>query len=151
MRVMLAHDGGENATYAGKQLAHFTWPEGSHGFVVRVVEWLDLSHQSTLYGASSVWRAEYEKQAEELVNMTKKRLLEMQDQLDPIFRGSEPQILDGTRVHALVEVAREQQADMIVVGSRQLNAVQRLLGSTTESLLHYAPCSVLVVHPREQP
>lgn len=151
LTVMLAHDGGDNATYAGKQLDRFTWAEGSRGMMVRVVEWLDLSHQSAFYGASSVWREEYEKQAAELVNTTKKRLRDVQQSLAPIFQHEEPIIADGTRVHAIVELAQKNKADLIVVGSRQLNAVQRLLGSTTESLLHYAPCSVLVVHPREQP
>jgi nucleotide-binding universal stress UspA family protein len=47
---------------------------------------------------------------------------------------------------ALTAVAREERADMIVVGATGTGYVTRaLLGSTAENLVRHAPCDVLVV------
>ena len=51
----------------------------------------------------------------------------------------------GDAADALIEVARVQQADVIVVGSRGMTGVRRILGSVPNSVAHKAPCSVLVV------
>lgn len=47
---------------------------------------------------------------------------------------------------ALIEVAREERAEMILVGATGTGYVARaLLGSTAENLVRHAPCDVLVV------
>jgi nucleotide-binding universal stress UspA family protein len=47
---------------------------------------------------------------------------------------------------ALMQVAREERADMILVGATGTGYVTRaLLGSTAENLVRHAPCDVLVV------
>jgi nucleotide-binding universal stress UspA family protein len=52
----------------------------------------------------------------------------------------------GDPAHRLLEVAEEREADLIVVGSQGLSAIDRfLLGSVSEKVLRYAECSVLVV------
>jgi nucleotide-binding universal stress UspA family protein len=54
-------------------------------------------------------------------------------------RGGEP-------AHVILQVAEEQDADLIVVGARGLTSFQRfLLGSVTGKLAHHAPCSLLIV------
>lgn len=46
-------------------------------------------------------------------------------------------------------MAQELGVDLIVIGSRSLNALDRLLlGSTSEAVARHAPCAVLVVRPR---
>ena len=50
----------------------------------------------------------------------------------------------------LARVARECDADILLVGSRRAGSVTGLLiGSTTDALLRHSPCPVLVVHPQE--
>jgi nucleotide-binding universal stress UspA family protein len=50
----------------------------------------------------------------------------------------------------LVDLAREQRAAAIVVGSRGLSGIRaRLEGSTSKRLVAHAPCPVLVVHASE--
>lgn len=48
--------------------------------------------------------------------------------------------------HMIVDVAREVDADLIVVGTRgHTPIVELLLGSVTQRLLHIATCPVLTV------
>ncbi|MBI4444978.1 MAG: universal stress protein [Acidobacteria bacterium] len=55
-------------------------------------------------------------------------------------------VLVGTPAEAISEFARQEQAQMIVVGTRGRSGLARvLLGSTAESVLRQAPCHVLVV------
>jgi len=56
------------------------------------------------------------------------------------------QISMGAPDRILIETAKEWQADLIVIGPHGRGFWGRmLLGSITDSLVHYAPCSVLVV------
>jgi nucleotide-binding universal stress UspA family protein len=51
--------------------------------------------------------------------------------------------------HVLAEVAKEENADLIVVGTRGHSALGGLLlGSVTQRLLHISPCPVLSVPPK---
>jgi nucleotide-binding universal stress UspA family protein len=50
---------------------------------------------------------------------------------------------------AIIEVAEEQNADLIVVGDRGMQAKRRfLLGSVPDRVSHHAPCSVLIIKTR---
>jgi nucleotide-binding universal stress UspA family protein len=52
----------------------------------------------------------------------------------------------GDPADMLVQVAAEERADLVVVGTRGLNLAQRaLLGSVSTKVVHDAPCDVLVV------
>jgi nucleotide-binding universal stress UspA family protein len=52
---------------------------------------------------------------------------------------------EGDPATRILETARDVEADLILVGSRGLSAIERLLlGSVARNLLHAAPCSVLV-------
>jgi nucleotide-binding universal stress UspA family protein len=45
----------------------------------------------------------------------------------------------------LIEVARAESADLIVVGNVRMQGIGRLLGSVGNDVAHRAPCSVLIV------
>jgi universal stress protein A len=51
----------------------------------------------------------------------------------------------GAPKHEIVRVAKEQGADLIVVGSYGRHGLQLLLGSTANGVLHLATCDVLAV------
>jgi nucleotide-binding universal stress UspA family protein len=55
---------------------------------------------------------------------------------------------EGKPVDEILAVADEWRADLIVVGLQHHSGlVQRLLPSTTETVVRHAPCSVLVIPP----
>ncbi len=52
----------------------------------------------------------------------------------------------GDAADAILDVAEEQHADLIVVGNRGMTGASRfLLGSVPNKISHHAPCSVLIV------
>ncbi len=61
--------------------------------------------------------------------------------------GVEAQVhtVAGTAADAIVEVAEEVGADLIVVGSKGMTGARRILGSVPNSVAHGAPCAVLIV------
>jgi nucleotide-binding universal stress UspA family protein len=53
----------------------------------------------------------------------------------------------GHPADAILDAARERNVDLIVLGSRHLSLVQRLLGqSVSDAVSHGASCDVLIVH-----
>lgn len=51
----------------------------------------------------------------------------------------------GAPKQVIVRVARERNADLIVIGSHGRHGIGRLLGSTADGVLHHAACDVLAV------
>ena len=61
-------------------------------------------------------------------------------------RGLEPIVhaAAGDPVDAIVRIAEQVDADLIVVGNKGMKGVRRVLGSVPNSVAHKAPCSVLI-------
>jgi nucleotide-binding universal stress UspA family protein len=56
-------------------------------------------------------------------------------------------VREGSPVDALIDVASEENADVIVVGNRGMAGAKRfVLGSVPNAVSHHAPCHVLIVH-----
>jgi nucleotide-binding universal stress UspA family protein len=53
--------------------------------------------------------------------------------------------LTGDPADALLEVAEREGADLIVVGSRGMHGMTRVLGSVPNKVSHHARCHVLIV------
>jgi nucleotide-binding universal stress UspA family protein len=52
----------------------------------------------------------------------------------------------GSAADALLTVAEESKAELIVIGSVGMQGAKRILGSVPNRVSHRAPCDVLIVH-----
>jgi nucleotide-binding universal stress UspA family protein len=53
---------------------------------------------------------------------------------------------EGNAADALIDVAEEERADVIIVGNKGMTGAKRmLLGSVPNAVSHHAPCHVLIV------
>jgi nucleotide-binding universal stress UspA family protein len=53
---------------------------------------------------------------------------------------------EGDPADAILDVAEEQKADLIIVGNKGMTGARRfLLGSVPNKVSHHAPCSVMIV------
>lgn len=68
-----------------------------------------------------------------------------------VERGLEPVVhaATGSPVEAIVRVAEQEGADLIVVGNKGMKGKRRVLGSVPNSVAHAAPCSVLIFDTHE--
>jgi nucleotide-binding universal stress UspA family protein len=53
--------------------------------------------------------------------------------------------LPGDPAAAILQVANEVNADLIVVGNKRMQGAARFLGSVPNDVAHRAPCAVLIV------
>lgn len=56
---------------------------------------------------------------------------------------------EGAPADVLCELAGEEHASLIMIGTHGYDRVDRLLGTTAARVTNLAPCSVLVVRPGE--
>ncbi len=59
--------------------------------------------------------------------------------------GAQRVVRLGVPKHTILDVAEENKADLIVLGSHGRHGIGRLLGSTADGVLHHADCDVLAV------
>jgi nucleotide-binding universal stress UspA family protein len=53
---------------------------------------------------------------------------------------------EGDPADAIIDVAEETNADLVIVGNKGMTGARRfLLGSVPNKISHHAPCSVLIV------
>jgi nucleotide-binding universal stress UspA family protein len=59
---------------------------------------------------------------------------------------AKPHAREGDPADALLTVAEEESADLVVVGNKGMTGGRRyLLGSVPDKVSHHAPCSVMIV------
>lgn len=75
----------------------------------------------------------------------------IRDRYPDLGVGLTTKVVTGAPAQAIVGEAEEWGADLIVMGSHGYGFWQRaLLGSVSNSVVHHAPCSVLVVRPPKE-
>ena len=68
-----------------------------------------------------------------------------QQRLAPVGVETETHVWPSEPADALVQIADEQQAQMIIVGNRGMTGTGRVLGSVPNRVSHHAHCDVLIV------
>lgn len=77
-------------------------------------------------------------QAEAIVSRARDRLISLGVE-------AHAHVCSGDPAQALITVAEDQSAEMIVVGNRGMSGARRVLGSVPNSVSHNAKCGVLIV------
>ena len=146
MKVLFATDGGKQCDAAVESIQRLVLGEGDEIKVISVVD-MALPMAIDIYGGFLPDTSEIEKSARENAAKT---VSETAEKLKSYAEAGKVTIstgvLFGSPDSRIVETAEEWPADLIVVGSHGYSRWERLLlGSVSDSIVHHAPCSVLIV------
>jgi nucleotide-binding universal stress UspA family protein len=143
-RILIPTDFSESARHALTYGLSFAKEYGAELVLLHVVESLPRSYVSDLF---PVPMAEF---FQEVSGYAKAQLSE----LAALARGRSVPVreivVQGKPATEIVRLAREEAADMIVLGTHGKRLLdQPLFGSTTERVVRNAPCPVLTCRPAE--
>lgn len=156
VRVLLAYDP-TNAAEQAAALQSFSWPAGSVGQVISVIDSMPaplpswMEHRARSADAEAMSQAWVQGHQEEKRRIAE-QLAAFNQTLPEIFHASTPLVAEGHAAEQILHAATQSQTDLIVVGKTSRSLYQRvMLGSTSQAVLQQADCSVLVVPQRETP
>ncbi len=133
-KIVLATDGSKYSVKAMERAISFA---KSYGGELRVI---------SVVNVPSEFYAEAPQAVDDLVKKAKGYVAEVKKQAEAAGVRSETFVGEAEADEAITNLAKEQTADMIVIGSHGRTGLRRLLmGSVAERVIGYAPCPVLVV------
>lgn len=146
MKILIATDGTKHGTAAVEMLKNLNLKEGDEVKIISVVD-MAVPLAIDIYGGYLPDTTELEKAARENAG---KVLEQTSQKVKTLFADRKITVttdtLFGSPESRIVETAEEMHSDLIIVGSHGYNRWERLLlGSVSDSVVHHAPCSVLVV------
>ena len=146
MKILFATDGTKQSDAAAEMLRRFALSDGDEIKIVSVVD-MAVPMAIDLYGGYLPDTSELEKTARE---NAVKVLARTEQLIKSHFEGRNltvsSEILFGSPESRIVETAEAIRPDIIVLGSHGYSRWERLLlGSVSDSVVHHAPCSVLIV------
>jgi nucleotide-binding universal stress UspA family protein len=147
MRVLLAVDGSKYAEAAGRSLVRLSSVD--EVVVLHVVDPSRWFHP--VIGFDMV--AEYAGQMQKELHAEGERLLAATTPLiAPWARSVRSRLETGAPADMIFEVARQENADLIVIGARGLGPVEAaVLGSVSHRVISHADRPVLVIHEEMRP
>ncbi|MBX7060720.1 MAG: universal stress protein [Pyrinomonadaceae bacterium] len=150
MRIILATDGTKHGEAAAQAIKKFALTGNDSVHIITIVD-MAVPLGIDVYSGYLPDTAEIEKAARDHAD---KVIVSTVDMLKAEFEKDPPAIssdvLFGSPDSRIVETAEEMKADMIVLGSHGYNRWERLLlGSVSDSVVHHAHCSVLIVRDEE--
>jgi nucleotide-binding universal stress UspA family protein len=132
--IVLATDGSRYSAAAAERAIAFA---RAYGGVLKVVSVVDVPTE---------FYAEAPAAVEDMVRKAKAYVADVKKQAEAAGVRAETFVGEAEAYQAVTNLAQEQKADMIVLGSHGRTGLRRLLmGSVTEKVIGYAPCPVLVV------
>lgn len=143
-KVLLGYDGSDDADLAADFLARELFPEPVEVTIATV--WpKPPALPPTVTADAKLFVEKVKAAAAELVETVRQRL--------PATRyKTSTEVEEGEPGKVLVRLAAERESDLVIIGSRGLSRVKRVfLGSVSHTILHKAPCAVLVVKGQDVP
>ena len=156
-RVLLASDGTEVSHHASGALQRLSWPAGTTGQTITVIEsaraqvpqWLIERLDDEQLAALGL--GPFTQNESEHMRM-RQEASRWYGTLPAIFNGQDPLVVVGHPGEQILKAIKANHIDLVVVGAHRQGPVRRLLlGSTSEHVLAHAACIVLIVRGHEKP
>ena len=145
MKILLATDGSESARAAVDCLLRFPFPRNSEVTLLTVID-RNVFKNEEVSSINEEQRDELE-ETEKIVQLAAQKLLaEEATRLTGAGWSESRELRIGHPAEEIVRAAEQLDSDCVIVGSHGMSGVKRfLLGSVSDHVLQYAPCSVLIV------
>jgi nucleotide-binding universal stress UspA family protein len=146
MKVVLAVDGTKFSKGVVEAAGRLRFEPGSELIVATVVD-MGLPVSIDIFSGYLPSAEEAEAKARDYADkVLADTIAELDGKLGPENPMITPRVFFGSPDSRIVEVAEETDADLVIVGSHGYNRWEKLLlGSVSDSIVHHAPCSVMVV------
>ena len=135
-RILLVVDLTEHSSAVGRRAAAIAAASGAEVELLHVVEFVPVEP----VGETLMPSVQIE---QELLQRASERLKALATELG--FAGRPCHVEAGNVKSEIVRIARERQADLIVLCSRERHGLSILVNLTEDTVLHAAPCDVLAV------
>jgi nucleotide-binding universal stress UspA family protein len=141
-RILLATDGSPHAEVAAMKAVALAQSTGARLHVVAV----GRTFPAAVYDVyAEAGREDLRREAQEILDEQVKKIEEAGGTVAIAHLK-----MDERRDEAIVHLAEEIDADLIVIGSRGFGGLKRaLLGNVADSVVRHAHCPVLVVRPTQ--
>jgi nucleotide-binding universal stress UspA family protein len=141
--IVVGTDGSETAKEAVRQAAELAKLVGAQLLLVSAYEPVSearLSHERREVPEDVSWMVNPREDVQAVLDEEAERLQgEGLEKVETVAREGDP-------ADAILDVAEEQNADLIVVGNKGMTGARRfLLGSVPNKVSHHAPCNVMIV------
>jgi nucleotide-binding universal stress UspA family protein len=140
--IVVGTDGSETAKEAVRQAAELAKTLGSQMYLVSAYEPVPegrLREERAEVPEDLQWMVNPREDVNATLEETGKQLQEEGLQVEIHAREGDP-------ADAILDVAEEKGADLIVVGNKGMTGAKRfLLGSVPNKVSHHAPCSVMII------
>jgi nucleotide-binding universal stress UspA family protein len=144
MKILLAIDGSTPSQDAVEEVAQRSWPSPSTVRILSVIQPYPPPATEIVLASATVEEIR-QRQAQEAEQLTRQAA----DRIAAPGLSVETAVRDGDPRTAIVDVADEWQADLIMLGSHGRTGLKRLvMGSVAQAVVGHAHCSVEVVRRR---
>ena len=149
MKIILAIDGSKYSDWAMDLLLKLPLVKEPEILVMHVVDLAMFAHPLMAPSIAEEHRAAMRKAMDERLEMAHRLTGRVVEKIKKRWKKVRPLIEEGRAAERIVTRAREEDSDLILLGSRGISNVRGfLLGSVSQKVATYAPCSVLVVKRR---
>ena len=140
--IVVGTDGSETAAQAVRQATDLAKAVGAQIHLVSAYEPVSegrLREERQEVPADLEWMVNPREDVEGTLKEATEQIQEAGVQVESYARQGDP-------ADAILDVAEEQNADLIVVGNKGMTGAKRfLLGSVPNKVSHHAPCSVMII------
>jgi len=134
--IVLATDGSRYSSASTAKAISFAQSYGGELKVVSVAT------------VPAAFYAEAPQAVDDLIRKAKGYVADVKKQAEAVGVTAETFVGEAEAYEAITNLAKDQKADMIIIGSHGRTGLRRLLmGSVAEKVIGHAPCPVLVVKP----